>query len=418
MALRTSSTDITGSDRRREDSPAEAPDRLGPQVSFHAVGARGILFDGVTQRLYLLNRLGGFIWCCLAEGMSVDGVAAELVRRSSTDLETAQASVRSAIEKWRTLGLVGEPPESVDDAGDASAPGGRRDPLSSPRELPLDAPVRICRVLGNDFAVQFSDAALEADALPMLRAHLVDSSIGVAATLRVTRGDGGAIALSHGAETLQVLRDPRTLAPAVFASLMKLALVYSHGYPALHAAAIRAKRGAVLFPGVSGCGKSTLMTGLLAAGHEVLSDDTVVFERDTMRFRPLTPYICVKEGSWETLAPRFPAFLQRPTFRRADGAHVRYVEAPGYVARAERDPGCEVRAIVHSRYQPGSTVRLTRIAGFMALKELLPSIDPIGRRFTSDDIDRFIGWLANVECYTFVYPSLDAALDALSGVLE
>jgi hypothetical protein len=392
-------------------------DRPADYVSFHKVGARGVLFDSATQNLYLLNRLGGFIWCSLAEGLSPAAVAAELVRRSSSDSEEATAAVHAAIENWRTLGLTrGAQPATADAPIQPSRKQSGPPPLES---RPVDSRIRICRVLGCDFAVQFWDGALEARALPLLEAHLVDISRGIAATLDVARGEGGTIAIRHDSDTMQVLPDERSLAPAVFASLMRLALVYSPTYPALHAATARAGDGVVLFAGASGCGKSTLMAGLLAAGHSVLGDDTVVLERDTMQVRPLTPYLCVKSGSWDALAARLPELAAAPEFVRADDARVRYLVADGFSPKGRADhAGAErVKAIVFPRYQAGAAPRLTRIAGFLALKELLPSLDPIGHDLTAADIDRLIGWMGETECYTLSYGLLDDAISALSGIL-
>jgi hypothetical protein len=398
-------------------SDADSAIHIGDHVSFHTVGARGILFDSATQKLYLLNRLGGFIWCCLADGLSQSAVARELVHRSSTDVDTAAASVRSAVVKWQTMGLMSD--AEVEGETVNGFPDQKQSGPASLESRPADSRVRICRVMGTDFAIQFWDSQLETAALPLLQAHLVEVSVGITATLEVARGEGGSIALRHGTETMQVLTDPATVAPAVFASLMKLALVYSRSYPALHAGAVRTPLGAVLFPGASGAGKSTLMAGLLGAGYDVLADDTVVFDRGSMRFRPLTPYLCVKNGSWDTLMERFPDLLELPDFHRADGAHVRYIVAPGFSPmRGDREGSEDVRALVFPRYDARATTRLTRIAGFMALKELLPSIDPIGHRFTAGDIDQLIGWMAQRDCYTFTYPSLEAALDPLRGVLE
>jgi len=419
MMVRTASPPETQSTRFPDDTNPEPDARLrtGEHVSFHAVGARGILFDGATQKLYLLNRLGGFIWCCLAEGMPQNAIAAELVRRSSTDLETAAASVRSAVAKWQALDLLSDARPEIE------AEQTRGGPLPPNRvdleARPVESRLRICRVLNMDFAVVFWDAALEGAVLPLLQAHFVEMTHAVTATLEVARGDGGTIALRHGTETMQVLSDAAVVAPAVFASLMKLALMFSRSYPALHAAAVRTPSGAVLFPGVSGAGKSTLMAGLLGAGHDVLADDTVVFDRASMRFRPLTPNLCVKEGSWDALLPRFPGLTDRPDYHRADGAHVRYLLAPGFSPlHAGHGEGEDVRALVFPRYDARAVTRLTRIAGFLALKQLLPSIDPIGHRFTADDIDQLISWMAGRECYTLTYPSLDEAMGALRGVLE
>ncbi len=53
------------------------------------------------------------------------------------------------------------------------------------------------------------------------------------------------------------------------------ALLHQRGALAMHAAAIRTPRGAVLLAGRSGVGKSTLLTALLDRGHEAFADDLV-----------------------------------------------------------------------------------------------------------------------------------------------
>ncbi|HLF11292.1 MAG TPA: PqqD family peptide modification chaperone [Gammaproteobacteria bacterium] len=388
-------------------------------VSFHVVGARGILFDSANQSLYLLNRVGGFIWCCLAEDMSAAEIARELIRRSNSDPNSAAACIRAAIRNWQTLGFLNAMHEKTVPRA-ARHPVRRRAAPPALEGRPANSRARVCRVLDCDFAVQFWNRALEEEALPLLRAHLVDSSPGVTATLEVACGEGGSISIGHGAETMQVLYTSQSLAPAVFASLMKLALVYSPTYPALHAAAVRTSRGVVLFPGASGCGKSTLMAGLLAEGRRVLSDDTAVFERETMRVRPLTPYLCIKSGSWDALARRLPELMLQPAFVRADDAHVRYLLPDGYspLTRGDSTTGEEVRTVVFPHYHAGAATRLTRIAGFLALKELLPSLDPIGHDLEASDIDRLIGWMARVECYTLSYGSLGDAMATLSGIVD
>jgi hypothetical protein len=280
----------------------------------------------------------------------------------------------------------------------------------------LKGPRRTCCVLGQNFEVRFSDGNLELLGSVLLEAHSTPSGQSIKASLFVHRRPDGSISIETAREPLQFLADTRSLAPAIFASLMRLALMHSPSYPALHAASVRSANGTVLFPAASGSGKSTLMAGLLAAGHDVLGDDTVVFERDSLRVSPLTPYLCIKSGSWDVVASRVPGFMDLPTFVRADDASVRYLIAGNDAATQYRPaPVC---AIVFPRYRPDAKTRLASLNGVIALQKLLPDLDPIGRRLECEDIDRLIEWLPRVPCFTLRYGSLDDAIGALADILR
>jgi hypothetical protein len=58
------------------------------------------------------------------------------------------------------------------------------------------------------------------------------------------------------------------------------ALLHQRGVLALHASAIRTRRGAVLFTGPSGNGKSTILSALVQRGYPMLSDDVTAVVLD------------------------------------------------------------------------------------------------------------------------------------------
>ncbi len=371
-------------------------------VSFHAVGARGVLFDGAQQKLYLLNRTAGFIWCCLMEGMDRDQIVAELMRRSSADPQSATACVELALDNWRSLGLV-DPEHDI-----ARAPTQIR-----PASFAVPAGALVCRVVDATIALRFSSPELARKAQPLLRAHAADGYLAVQTILDIDEGPDGVV-LRRGGEVMQTVRGEDSIAPAVFASLIRLALEYVGFYPALHAAAVQGEQGTVLFAGASGRGKSTLMAALLADGENVLCDDTVLLEPGLQRVRPVTPYLCVKSGAWPVLAERLPELAGLPIYTRPDGHRARYL----CVDPLRADEGHEVSAIVFPQYQKGVRPRMTRIGGFLALRALLPSLDPIGHSLGAEDVERLIEWLGAIPCYSLNYDALDDARTALAELLR
>jgi energy-coupling factor transporter ATP-binding protein EcfA2 len=58
-----------------------------------------------------------------------------------------------------------------------------------------------------------------------------------------------------------------------FAMLPLAALIYQHGFLALHASVATNEKGAILIAGDSGAGKSTLLTALNQLGWQVMADD-------------------------------------------------------------------------------------------------------------------------------------------------
>jgi hypothetical protein len=205
---------------------------------------------------------------------------------------------------------------------------------------------------------------------------------------------------------------------ATFAILVRLALERSSAYPAIHSGAAAGATGAVLFPGPSGCGKSTLMAALLAAGLDVLCDDTVVLDRKSMRVRPVAPQLCLKSGSWPAVERRIAGWSEHPVLLRPDGARVRYVmPAPQAAHPAGARHGHSVHALVFPRYRRGAETRLIPIGADAALHRLARCIDPLGRAINGGDIERLIRWVGTLDCYSLVHDSLDESVAALRGIL-
>jgi energy-coupling factor transporter ATP-binding protein EcfA2 len=194
----------------------------------------------------------------------------------------------------------------------------------------------------------------------------------------------------------------------VLAALVRVALERCRAFPALHAAAVDTEDGAVLFAGEAGCGKSTLVAALWAAGHDVRCDDTVVLDGADLRARPVTPYLCLKSGSWPHLDRFLPELACAPGFRRWDGRRARYLRLP------EGDASPAVRAIVFPTYRRGGRAACCRrLDPATALARLLACIDPIGRRFSATDVERLVRWVARTPSFALEYGSTEDALRAV-----
>jgi len=140
--------------------------------------------------------------------------------------------------------------------------------------------------------------------------------------------DGIARYLVQGGREIIIDRAPESNDDEVRLFLLSVclgALLHQRGILALHASAIRTRRGAVLFIGASGNGKSTLLTSFVRRGYEMLADDIagiVIDESGRMTVLPGYPQIKIWADAAERLGvsrenlqrirPRFEKYAMSP----------------------------------------------------------------------------------------------------------
>ena len=128
----------------------------------------------------------------------------------------------------------------------------------------------------------------------------------------------------------------------------------------VHAAVLSRGSGAALFVGDSGVGKSTLAAGLIARGWRYLSDEFALIHPGTLRVHAFPKALCVKQGSFKTVAG-----LGFPIWRR--GHYVKAFKGPvGYVRIADISSQVElgslpVRCVVFPHYACGQEPRIRPI---------------------------------------------------------
>ncbi|MGD9511867.1 MAG: hypothetical protein AB7I59_15035 [Geminicoccaceae bacterium] len=179
----------------------------------------------------------------------------------------------------------------------------------------------------------------------------------------------------------------------------------------LHAAAIALPHGTVLLAGRSGSGKTTLAAGLVARGGALLADDLTPLEAGT-RFAFAFPLaMSIKRGSWPVASSLFPGFGQLPEITLASTA-VRYLPSPRRVAPGI---GHKVVGLLFLRYAPGARASSAPVRPAAALRRLVESgtWPPV----SADDLDDFLGWLADLPIHDLVYGDLDDGIRLASASL-
>lgn len=97
-------------------------ERLELRAARGFAGKRLVLFAVATQRFYVTNQVGGYVWLRLEDGESVDAIAEELHGRFSIGVDVSRSDVWDLAARWAHDGLLARagapaaPPKDVDDA--------------------------------------------------------------------------------------------------------------------------------------------------------------------------------------------------------------------------------------------------------------------------------------------------------------
>jgi hypothetical protein len=392
------------------------PVRPAPFVTLHIIEDEGVLFDAGRQCAYAINATATFIWCSLESGLP----PADIVRRLEQTFAITRASaaeyVDTALRNWRDCQLVttgseapgSETPRSPVPRSDAtpSSPSGRA-------ALQRDADRREYLLLDAGFRVRIRAPLLQGELELLLSPLAADQPNADAMRLDLIEAENG----------FSVLRDGRRYAscpeldqavPLVKTSLIELALRRSGDFGAVHAAAVSRNGRCILLAGASGAGKSTLTAALVAAGFELMADDTTVLARDTLDARPVPFAICVKQGAWELLRPRFPGIGDRPIHHRLDGKKVRYVlpsAGHSWAKPAARRP---VDGLIFLNRVPETKSSVRPIMRADALSRLAGGFCPLGDGLTAEKLDQMIGWMGRIDCLELNYSPLDEGVEQIA----
>jgi hypothetical protein len=93
----------------------------------------------------------------------------------------------------------------------------------------------------------------------------------------------------------------------------------------VHASAITNGKKTLLFSAPPGCGKTTIAALLQAKGYQLISDDFVPIERNSLNAYPFPIAMSVKEGSLNLLTTLFPSLEKEPLNYITTEKSVRYL---------------------------------------------------------------------------------------------
>ena len=393
--------------RRREE--ADPAGRFA-DVSLHCVDGQNLLLDPRGKRLYVLNVSAASIWRALKDGMPPAEVGRALTEELALSGDAAASYVADVLRQYEELACE---PETVDPETAASVEGPRPAALSGtgvrrPRSVEASA-VETYALLDSVFRVRFDDAGLFAAIHPLLRpakrAHDAKAKVVDVAVL----ADGDGVAVIADADLVGASEAREEAAVMVRACLMRLAVMSSGGFCAVHAGALGRNGQALLLPGNAGYGKSTLSAALAAKGFDMLCDDTALIGGEPPMVRSIPMGLCLKRGSCSVLQPFYPQLPSLAEWRRPDGKRARYLMPGEDVRWAGADAAVAARWLAFPRYHPDHATALLPLAKHEALARLLPGIYLLSGSLDAENLESLIAWIEQLECFDLPLSSLDTA---------
>jgi len=377
----------------------------------------GILFDAAKQSVYELNTAGTFIWCCLEEGADLAETCTRTRETFGVTDSVARGYVTAAVRHWRELQLLNEGQEAGTGVDfDLGPPGPRK--THEPRRTGSgnSRPAVDCQdylLLDVGFRLRILTAALR-DEIALLLAPLATDSIrSDFVRLDLVEDGSGWLILREGSVHARCsLREQ--VVPLIKTSLVEIALERSGDFGAVHAAAVVRNGCCLLLAGSSGAGKSTITAALVAAGFELMGDDTTVLARETLDARPVPFAICLKEGSWDLLASRFPELEDRPIHHRLDGKKVRYLPPLRGCAWAKPRARYPVRGLVFLNRVPEAQSAIVPLRRADALRRLIAEFCPLGEGLTKAKLDALVAWISRTPAFELRYSPLDDGVEQLA----
>lgn len=184
----------------------------------------------------------------------------------------------------------------------------------------------------------------------------------------------------------------------------------AHWMGAVHASAVSAGNGAVLFTAPSGSGKSTFAAMLMHRGYQVLSDDFSPVSLIQPKVYPFPEGISVKNRSLKVLQDYFPDLLSIGDSLPKDIYEVFLPVTKGELSAPE-----PVKALVFVQYNPEVELEFEKIPNLEAMDRFLQQLwlPP-----TNEVASRFMDWFFQVPCYTLQYSNTIKAIESVSELFK
>jgi coenzyme PQQ synthesis protein D (PqqD) len=354
--------------------------RPAARASFSILDGRPVLFSESAQKIYELNQMAAYIWCCLLDRKPKEAICDDLTT-FRLDRLSARNHVDEALHSWLALGLLEVDWEASEIHSFAVGVGKLAVNIRTSSErltqllIPLFSP-------GNNVTEKIGD------------------------TFEIAEIDGQAH-IFHNKSC--VARCPvNELAPTLKARITEQIVLKSPPDIALHAACLLSGGKGLLISGHPGAGKTTLAVHLMEAGFGYAADDVALIAPDGRATGvPFAP--AIKSGAWAMIEKLRPDLRKSFMHIRPDGRRVKYLNA----AHAACNGSVPVGWIIFLRRTSKASPKLAPLGQLETIRRLIDgSYSPDGK-LTEQGFSAFKRTLAEAQSFELHYSDAAQARDVI-----
>lgn len=389
-----------------------------PEISFIPFCDGGALFYPKIQRLWVLNSLASYIWLCLAEGISKEKLASEIVERFSISSQTAEYDLTQILNHFQREGLLEDsPPPKPDTSKEIDFLLQDGQPLD---KLSYSKAANTCQIEAHGFTCQihFPDKNLLNNFQHLYHYFITEKSELIHQSIFILNSkekddavdiylDGKCVCIA-----IHVLQLDSIIHFIFFSRCAKYLSALNKLM--FHAAAVQKGNKTIVLPANSGSGKSTLTVALSSCGWQCITDELAVLDLEELSITPLPIPMRIRSGSFTPLLAFYPNIPELPIFQDLYENSIRWIVLPKE-SMADKLTCSKITELIFPRYTENATTELSSLDKSIAL-EKLTATGSSEREMTLEDAQAMVRLIEQTPCYELVFSDLHNAITAIESI--